>query len=152
MQLSDGGLVGREEKLLGGEKHGQEAMEKHTQPQQQQRLQEEPPDSTAPAPWPPPFPGSTVSKAPDFGLMEEHTQPQQQQRRQEEAPASTSPAPWPPPLPYELKDEQISFFQQLRGLGDGARTSAGGRSQDVGILRGPGGRGYARRTGSPPRS
>ena len=60
LQLSDGELVGREEelgrekKLVGGEKHGQEALEEHTQPLQQQRLQEEPPASTAPVPWPPP--------------------------------------------------------------------------------------------------
>ena len=100
-----------EEKLVGGEKHGQEAMEEHTQPQQQRRLEEEPPASTTPAPWTPPFPWSTVSKVPDFGLMEEHTQPQQQQRRQEEPPASTSPAPWPLPLPDEVKDEHgVSRF------------------------------------------
>ena len=70
-------------------------MEEHTQPHQQQRLQEEPPASTSPAPCAPPLPaerevkqglgyeglglrGLTVGKMPDVGLMEEHTQPQQQ--------------------------------------------------------------------------
>ena len=51
LQLSDGDLVGRGEELIGGEKHGREAMEEHTQPQQQLRLQQEPPASTSPAPW-----------------------------------------------------------------------------------------------------
>ena len=60
-------------------------MEEHTQPQQQLRLQEEPPASTFPAPWPSPLPGEregkqgledeglgrrglTVRKMPDVGL------------------------------------------------------------------------------------
>ena len=55
LQLSEGKLVRREEELIGGEEHGQEAMQEHTQPQQQQRLQEEPTASTFPAPWPPPL-------------------------------------------------------------------------------------------------
>ena len=89
-----------------------------------------------------------MSKVPDFGLMEEHTQPQQQQqRRQEAAPASTSPARWPPPLPDEVKDEHgvsrykiyMLFFQQLRGLGGGARTSASyAAEEDAGTREGPG--------------
>ena len=111
LQLSDWDLVGREEELVGGEEqvekdanheeHGQEAMEEHTQPQQQQhRLQEEPPALTSPALWPPPLPAERegtqgwededlghswgVDGGQGAGLMEGHTQPQQQQRRQEE--------------------------------------------------------------------
>ena len=127
-QLSERGLVRREEELVGREEqvkkdanqeeHGQEVMEEHVQQKksQSQLLQEEPPASTSPAPWPPSLPaecegkqgwedkdlghrGLTVGKVPDVGLVEEHTQPRQQQRRQEEPLASTSPAPWPPPLP-----------------------------------------------------
>ena len=120
LQLGDGGLGGRDEELIGGEKHGQEAVEEHTQPQQQ-RLQEEPPASTPSAPWPPPLPELTVGKVPDLGLMEGHTQPQQQQRLQEEPPASTSPAPWPPPLNDECEDEQgvsgFGFFSSFVGWG-----------------------------------
>ena len=104
-------------------------MEEHIQPQQQQRLQEEPPASNSPAPWPPPLPaeregkqglkdeglglwGLTVGKMPDVGL-------QQQQQCLEEPPASTSPAPWPPPVPDEREDEQgvrgFCFFSSFVG-------------------------------------
>ena len=57
LQQSDEDLVGREQGLFGDEKHGQEAMEEHTQPQQQQRLLREPTASTALSPRPPPLPG-----------------------------------------------------------------------------------------------
>ena len=76
-------------------------MEEHTHLEQQQRRQVEPPASTPPTPWPPPFPGLTGGKVPDVGLMEERAQPQQQQRLQTEPPVSTSPTPWPPQLPAE---------------------------------------------------
>ena len=104
-QVSDKDLVGREEALVGRElqvgndanqdEHGQEAMGGHLQQKKprQHPLQEEPPASASPAPWPPPLPAerdaeelwedkglshleSTVGKVPDVGLVGGTTQPQ----------------------------------------------------------------------------